>query len=145
MVATGETMKTSTGIFEIESAGHTIIITPVADLRELAYPQIEAGAAEVLRLLNQPPVKDVIVDFQRTDYYGSTALGFFLKVWKRVKSANRNMAFCNVSDHEMEILRITKLDHVWPIYASREEALQAIDACVQGIQREVNRLRSSCL
>jgi anti-anti-sigma factor len=115
-------------IFEIERDERTIIVTPLADLRELDYEQIEAGATEVLTLLNQPPVKNVIIDFHRTDSYGTTALGFFVKVWKRVKSGHGNMAFCNVSDHEMEILKITKLDNVWPICSSREEALRVINA-----------------
>ena len=30
-------------IFEFERQGTTLIVTPVADLRELDYPQIEAG------------------------------------------------------------------------------------------------------
>jgi hypothetical protein len=36
------------------------------------------------------------------------------------------MAFCNVSDHEKEILQITNLDHSWPICSSRTEALEAV-------------------
>jgi hypothetical protein len=36
------------------------------------------------------------------------------------------MAFCNVSDHEREILKVTKLDSLWTICGSREEAMQAV-------------------
>ena len=36
------------------------------------------------------------------------------------------MAFCNVSNHEKEILQITRLDHLWPICSSRSEALAAV-------------------
>jgi hypothetical protein len=36
------------------------------------------------------------------------------------------MAFCGVSDHEREILKVTKLDGLWPICDSREEALKAV-------------------
>ncbi len=121
-------MKTSAGLFEIERAEGTLILTPQTDLHELDYQQIEADAAEVLTLLNQPPVQNVLIDFHRTDSYGTTALGFFVRVWKRVKSMNGNMAFCNISDHEMEILKVTKLDKVWPICTSREEALRVLDA-----------------
>jgi anti-anti-sigma factor len=119
-------MTTPAGIFEIETAGPTIIVTPRTDLEELEYQEIEAGAAEILTLLQLPPFKKIIFGFHRTDTYGSAALGFFVKVWKRVKSGNGQMAFCNVSAHEMEILRITKLDHVWRICSSREEALRAL-------------------
>jgi hypothetical protein len=36
------------------------------------------------------------------------------------------MAFCGVSDHEREILKVTNLDGLWPICSSREEALKAV-------------------
>jgi len=113
------------GIFELEQEDDTIIIVPAVDLRELDYQRIEEGGRRILDLLNGTGIRNVILDFQKTDYYGSTALGFFLKLWKRVREQNGRMAFCNVSDHEKEILRITKLDHLWPICASRSEALEA--------------------
>jgi anti-anti-sigma factor len=119
-------LATASGIFEIEQEDDTIIVVPAVDLRELEYGRIEAGARKVLDLLNGTGVKNVVLDFHKTDYYGSTALGLFLKLWKRVRIRNGRMAFCNVSDHEKEILQITKLDHLWPICSSRIEALEAV-------------------
>ena len=91
-------------IFDVEQHGDTILVVPRVDLREFDFQRIEEGAKEVLGLLNGPGVKNVILDFHDTDYYGSTALGFFLKLWKRVTKLSGRMAFCNVSDHEKEIL-----------------------------------------
>jgi anti-anti-sigma factor len=119
-------MAAAKDLFEMERAGATLILTPTADLRERDYPQIETGAAEVLRLLEQGAVRNVVLDFRQTDYYGSTALGFFAKLWKRVRAGGGDMAFCNVSEHEREILRVTKLDGLWPLCPSREEALRAV-------------------
>src|ERR1022692_4787169 len=103
-------LPTAGGIFEIEQEDDTIIVVPTVDLRELEYQRIEEGARKILDLLNGIGIKNVVLDFHQTDYYGSTALGFFLKLWKRVRNRNGRMAFCNVSDHENEILRLTKLD-----------------------------------
>ena len=36
------------------------------------------------------------------------------------------MAFCNVSAHELEILELTKLDTLWGLYGSRDEALRQV-------------------
>ena len=119
-------LATAGGIFEIEQEDDTIIVVPAVDLRELDYQRIEAGARRILDLLNGTGIKNVVLDFHKTDYYGSTALGFFVKLWKRVRRRNGRMAFCNVSDHEKEILQITKLDHLWPICSSRSEALEAV-------------------
>jgi anti-anti-sigma factor len=95
-------------------------------LRETAYEEIETGARDILHLLENGSIQNVVLDFHQTDYYGSTALGFFVKLWKRVRDRGGRMAFCGVSDLERDILKVTKLDGLWPICSSREEALKAV-------------------
>jgi anti-anti-sigma factor len=119
-------LATAGGIFEIEQQDDTIIVVPTVDLRELVYRRIEEGAKQILDHLNGTGIKNVVLDFHKTDYYGSTALGFFVKLWKRVRSCDGRMAFCNVSAHEKEILQVTRLDQLWPIYSSRNKALEAV-------------------
>jgi anti-anti-sigma factor len=114
------------GIFEIEEEGDTIIVIPAVDLRELDYQRIETGAKEILERLNGTGINNVVLDFAKTDYYGSTALGFFMKLWKRVRCGGGRMAFCNISDNEREILQITNLGKTWPILSSRSDALKAV-------------------
>ena len=116
----------SGGIFKITLQDDTIVVVPTVDLRELEYQRIEEGAREILERLNGTGIRNVVLNFHKTDYYGSTALGFFLKLLKRVRRQNGHMAFCNVSDHERELLQITKLDHSWPMCSSRTEALEAV-------------------
>jgi anti-anti-sigma factor len=118
--------RASPAVFDIEVEGETIIVTPAEDLGELGFQQIGADGKEVLALLERSPARNVVVDFRRTDYYGSTALGFFVRLWKRVRGRNGRMAFCNVSAHEKEILRVAKLDQLWPVCSTREEALVAV-------------------
>ena len=113
-------------LFEIEQEGDTLIVVPAVDLRELEYQRIDAGAKDIFELLDGTGIKNVVLDFHKTDYYGSTALAFFVKLWKRARMRNGRMAFCNVSDHEKEILQITRLDHLWPICSSRAEALRVV-------------------
>jgi anti-anti-sigma factor len=119
-------MTTAIGTFEVERKGQTLVVTPRTNLRELDYEAIEAGAGEILHLLGNGTIRNVVLDFHRTDYYGSTALGFFVKLWKRVRDRNGRMAFCGVSEHEREILRATNLDGLWPICSSRQEAFEAV-------------------
>jgi anti-anti-sigma factor len=118
-------MSTTT-LFEVEREGDVVVVTPTANLGESEYRDIEAGGRGVLDLLAAPGVRGVVLDFRRTDYYGSTALGFFLRLWKRVCASGGRMAFCNVSDHEREILTATRLDTLWPLCGSREEALRQV-------------------
>lgn len=113
------------GIFEIEQEDDTVIVVPAMDLRELDYQRIEDEATTILEFLNSTNIKNVVIDFHKTDYFGST--GFFMKLWKRVSGKNGRMALCNISDSEKEILQLMKLYHFWPICSSRSEAVAVVN------------------
>ena len=118
--------KTEVKIFDIERQDDTIILTPMKNLNELEFQRIEGGAGTILRLLDDAHVKNVVMDFHKMDYFASTALSFFLKIWKRVMKNEGHMALCNVSEHEKQVLKVTMVDSLWPICASREEAIRAV-------------------
>jgi anti-anti-sigma regulatory factor len=73
-------MAVHTSLFEVEREGRTLILTPLADLRELRFVEIEAAAADILNLLPGGGVENLILDFSRTDYFSSSALGFFIRL-----------------------------------------------------------------
>ena len=114
------------GTFRVEQQGDTLIVTPMINLGELEYARIERDGSVVLQRLEQAQARHVVVDCSQMDYCGSAALGFFVRMWKRVRMQGGHMVFCNVSDDEIEILKITCLDTLWSICESREEALEAV-------------------
>jgi anti-anti-sigma factor len=113
-------------IFTIERTGEAVVVVPQDDLRELAFQQIETEANEILEALEVASSKKVVLDFHKTDYFGSAALGFFMKLWLWLRRHNGQMALCNLSAHETEVLQITKLDRLWSIFASRKDAQEAL-------------------
>lgn len=113
-------------MFDVECEGETAVVTPMGNLRELDFQEIEAGAREVLAFLERTRARDVVVDLHRMDYSGSTALGFFVELSAGVKSRGGRVAFCNVSGHEREIFRLAHLDGLLPIQPSRELALRVV-------------------
>src|ERR1700739_399618 len=92
-------------MFEFEPRGNTIVVAPIMNLRESDFERIEEAAGHVFEILDHGPYKNIVLDFCRTDFYGSTALAFFVKLWKWVKHHKGRLAFCNLSDHEKEILQ----------------------------------------
>jgi anti-anti-sigma factor len=117
---------TALRVFETQQLDDTLILAPSRDLSELHLSRFEEETSAVLELLASLPVKHVVLDFAKTDYYGSTALGFFVKLWTRLRQGGGQMAFCNISENELEILRLTKLDSLWPVCGTREEAIEAV-------------------
>jgi anti-anti-sigma factor len=119
-------MNAAASVFGIEEADDTLILTPPRDLDKLGHRQVEAGVDGVLELLETASVKNVILDLHRTGYFRSATLGLLVKLGKRVGSRQGRLAFCNASVPATEMLRTTRLDRVWPVYSSQEEALRAI-------------------
>jgi anti-sigma B factor antagonist len=114
------------GTFQIEYVGDTLVLSPLINLGELEYERIERDGQSVLDRIATAHCRNVVVDFSQTEYYGSTALGFFLRLWSRLRVQGGHMAFCNVSPVEREILQVTRLDTLWSICATREEALAVV-------------------
>lgn len=126
-------MITAEKLFDIRFDGDVVIATPTSDLRELEYQRIGREAEEILALLShddQAP-RHVVIDLHRSDLFGSSALGLFVNLWHRVRERGGQMAFCNVSPHEMAVLEATHLHKVWPIVPTLEDAIRFVRAATR--------------
>ena len=119
-------MEPTNGFFEITQQGDTIILTPQTDMGELNADRINSGMEEVLALLTNSSVKNVVLDFHKSGYFGSTALAFFVRLWRTISRRKGRMAFCNLSENGKDTLKVMKLDCLWDICTSREDALQTV-------------------
>ncbi|MFT5325011.1 MAG: anti-anti-sigma factor [Planctomycetaceae bacterium] len=122
---------TDTPLFVLARADHTIIVTPQRNLTEFDFAQIETEGARVLGQISKDGGPNVVVDFSKIDYTGSTALSFFTRLFKKTRCRGGEMAFCNVSPAEQDVLRITRLDTLWPICDSLDDALQKVNSDVR--------------
>ena len=53
-------------------------------------------------------------------------LTLLIRCWKLTVSQGGTMALAGVNERTRELLRITALDMVWPIYQSKREAIEAL-------------------
>jgi anti-anti-sigma regulatory factor len=113
-------------LFEITRDGDLLVVTPTTDLSETLFELHHAGAAAVLVAYRDGPARHVVWDLRHTGVFGSTALAFFVKVWRRVAERGGRMAFCNLTAYEREILRVTKMDQLWPLCPDRAGAVAAV-------------------
>ena len=117
-------MNAQQPLFEIDQQGRILILSPSGNMSTLELTSLDNAVHDVKQQLQSTGSRHVILDFVDTDYYGSTALGLFIKLWKYVRSVEGDMVFCNVSEHEQEILKLTHLDNLWTICPTLEDALQ---------------------
>ena len=71
--------------------------------------------------------KEVVVDFSDTTFIDSTTLGVLVGGVKRLRTNDGQLTLVCSDRNITKIFEITGLDRVFSIYASRDEAVAAID------------------
>ena len=47
-------------------------------------------------------------------------------IWKCIRQRSGRLLLCNLSEFAYDILKVSRLNQLWPVYNSREEALDAV-------------------
>lgn len=116
----------SPNVLTIERHGDLTLIAATPALESLEFGLEEQVASLVMGPLRRQESPLVVFDLNAVDYFGSMFLALLLRCWKLVQMKGGEMVLAGVSDRAKELLRITSLDMVWPIYATRREAMDAL-------------------
>jgi len=92
----------------------------------------ELGEAILSEAANATPPR-LVIDMSETRFAGSSFIELLVRAWKRIQSRHGMMALCAVQPFCHEVLSVSRLDTIWPIYASRAEALNALAALSEGV------------
>ena len=68
---------------------------------------------------------NVIVNFTKIDYIDSTGIGELVGYLGKFANQNRKLILVNPSERIMKLLKLAKLDAVFKIYTTEEEAIGA--------------------
>ena len=115
-------------IFDVEQIGTTVVLNLRRGLSEIEFDEAPPDVARLLELLRKEQVAHVVVDCHEIDFLRSTAVGFFVILWQRIKGRGGLLVFCNASAKAKDVLATTKLDRIWRVCGSRADALAEIDA-----------------
>ncbi len=66
---------------------------------------------------------NVIIDFTKIDYIDSTGIGELVGYLHKFIGQNRKLILVNPSDRILKLLKLAKLDIVFKIYSTEEEAI----------------------
>ncbi|MGC8644045.1 MAG: STAS domain-containing protein [Isosphaeraceae bacterium] len=113
--------------FTIERHGEITVITANPALEKLEFKLEEQAAELILHPLLRLDNPLIIFDLSLVDYFGSMFLALLIRCWKLALSRGGSMALSGVRPRTRELLRVTSLDIVWPIYDSRNEAMEAFE------------------
>ena len=114
------------GAFTIERRGEVTVITATEQLEHIEFGLEEAVSDLILKPLQRQEQPQVVFDLSRVKFFGSMFLAVLIRCWKLVVRRGGSMVLSGVDERSRELLRITSLDMVWPIYQSKREAIEAL-------------------
>jgi len=65
----------------------------------------------------------VVVDFSRAAYIDSSGLGALVSLGKRLRELGGDLRLAALTDDLRTLFELTRLDALFPLYASREDAI----------------------
>jgi anti-sigma B factor antagonist len=123
---TSQESKSSDPAFTIERRGDMTVITATRELERIEFGLEELVSNLILQPLHRQENPLIVFDLSGVDNFGSMFLALLIRCWKLALSQGGTMALAGVNERTRELLRITALDMVWPIYQSKREAIEAL-------------------
>lgn len=117
---------TSDQIFTTAVDGPTLVLAVHGTVSSLGDESALNELERVISEVSQGAVRNVLVDFGQSSYFGSVLLETLRRIWNEVHPRGGRMALCNVSPVGKEILQIAKFDQLWPIVETRKDAMKLL-------------------
>lgn len=73
-----------------------------------------------------PP--QIVFDMGHTEYIGSRFIELLVRTWKQLRERDGKMAICGLSPFCRDVIHTTRLEAVWALHDSRDEAVSALQA-----------------
>jgi anti-sigma B factor antagonist len=112
--------------FTIERRGELTLITATRELERIEFGLEELVSDLILKPLRRQENPSIVFDLSQVDFFGSMFLALLIRCWKLALAQGGTMAISGVNDNTRELLRVTSLDMVWPMYGSKREAIEAL-------------------
>jgi len=114
--------------FEIERHDDIAVVIPMPEMESMDDSLIEPAARMVIDNLCEFNPSGLIFDLSKVRFFGSLFLSFLLRCHKRIKQRDDSVVVvvAGPSKEARELLHMTNLDTVWPLYDSRAEAISAL-------------------
>ena len=117
----------SADLFTIEPRGGVVVIQVSGNIERFDATLIDSASELILAPIRREDFPQVIFDLTKVDYFGSAFLQLLLRCWNHVTKVKAGqMVLCGVTPRARELMHLTSLDILWPMYADRREALEAL-------------------
>ena len=110
--------RTSTPIF----SKSTVVVALAEDLGSASCEQLQVECNDLQHGILSGAIRNLVIDCSDSKCLGGAALGLLLRLWKTTQRHGGSFCMCGLSPLSLEMLRVVKLDRLWPIHRSLLEA-----------------------
>lgn len=101
-----------------------IIVATLTDEKILEESQIQALESSFMPLIDQNGSIKLLIDFSNVKFLTSSVLGLLIRISKKVYESGGRLRLCCIQPKIYEIFKITRLDKIFEIFKTREQALE---------------------
>lgn len=101
-----------------------------AVVAQVVWPSISEYEATVLYNEIEAAARDgrwrLVLDMSDVTFLASSGIGMIVKLHNACKGGGGRLAVCGLNDQLGELLRMTRMDRLFPIVAEREKAIKKV-------------------
>ena len=113
----------------VQECGVTVVALG-PEYENLDEPLLDRLRSAILDAADRADPPRLLVDLSHTKFFGSSFIEILVEAWKRIRERGGVFSLCGVDMYCADVLRVTRLDQVWPMYPTRDEAVQALSESV---------------
>ncbi|HUF36962.1 MAG TPA: STAS domain-containing protein [Anaerolineales bacterium] len=114
-------MPTANLTTNVRRSGSTAIIDIRGEVTGFAEDALMGAYSEA----SENGTKAIILNFSDLDYLNSSGIGLLVTMLIRTQRQKQKLIACGLSEHYVEIFKLTRLDEAIGIYATEAESLAA--------------------
>ena len=118
-----------TGPLSVLKVGEVTVVVFGSEQRQLDEVGLEKIGRQLIEVAQaaNPPL--LLLDMTPTEFFGSSFIETLFRVWKKLNTQpGAKFAISGLQPYCKEVLEVTHLDRLWPLPATRAEAIAAFTA-----------------
>ena len=113
-------------VFELERIDDVLVVAPLGDESSFRYFDIHNQANRVMRELDDPAIRSVVVDFARVPTLGWVMTSAIVRLVRNLDYRGGLAVYCEASRSNLELFSSMKLGRPWTHHFTRESAVDSI-------------------
>jgi len=113
-------------VFELERIDNVLVVAPLGDESSFRYFDIHNQANQVMRELDEPAIRAVVVDFAIVPTLGWVMTSAIVRLVRNLDYRGGLAVYCEASRANLEQFSRMKLGRPWTHHLTREAAVDSV-------------------